>query len=219
MRAKLLWVIAISAAHAGVVSRDWDTHTLNLQLDDGVAEIEWISSTAFRFSRATTSLAVVPKIKHDPVVLEFEDTRATLKMRGRYMTVEIDKGTAELRISANDKTIAAISIDAQMALHVSPLGKVFGLAGPGDSQRFFFTNGYGIFLRTPRQCTFDLDRGVVRGLAPAMDLMFYYGPSPKEIFEDHQKATGRTEITAQSLHLASGQLPMAVSPLPVEPMD
>jgi len=218
MRAAIL-LIAFSAAYAGVLSRDWENGKLTLQLDDGVAEIEWISSTAFRYSRGVDSLAVVPKIHHEPVPVEFEDTRGALRIRGRYMTVEIDKPTANLRVSANNETLANLFIE-DSALHVSRLGKIFGLAGPGDAQRFFFTNSYGVFVRSPRQCTFDLAHGVIHASSRSMDVMFYYGPSPKEIFEEHQKATGRTEITAQSLQLPSAdRLPLAAAPLPNVPLD
>jgi alpha-glucosidase (family GH31 glycosyl hydrolase) len=221
MRAGIL-LIALSAAHAGVLSRDWENGKLTLQLDDGVAELEWISGTAFRFSHGTASLAVLPQIKHDPIALEFEDTRSILKMRGRYITVEIDKATAKLRVSANDETISTLSVDPApegFSLHVGPLGKVFGLAGPEESQRFFFTASYGIFVRAPRECTFDLAHGLIRAHA-SIDLIFYYGPTPKEIFEQHQTVTGRTEITAQSLRLPSAdRLPLAATQLPKTPLD
>jgi Glycosyl hydrolases family 31 len=220
MRAAML-LIAFTAAHAGVLSRDWENGKLALQLDDGVAEIEWITSTAFRYSRGVASLPVLPKIKHDPVALEFEDTRDALKLRGRYMTVVVDKATAKLRVSANNETIATLSVEPAsdgLALNVSPLGKIFGLAGPGDSQRFFFSNGYGIFVRSPRVCTFD--RGTVRVLSHSMDVIFYYGPTPKEIFEQHEGVTGRTEITGQSLLVPSSNLlPTAASPLPGSSLD
>jgi hypothetical protein len=217
MRAAIL-LIAISAAHAGVVSRDWQNGRLALQLDDGVAEVEWIGATAFRFARGDVSLPVLPKIKHELVVPEFEDARGSLKMRGRYMTIEIDKPTAKLRVSANDATICTLAFQGT-ALQVAPLGKTFGLAGPADSQRFFFTTDYGMFVRAPRQAGFDLDHGMIR--APAsVDLIFYYGPTPKEIFEQHQIVTGKTEITAQSLHAPSAdRLATVASPLPDAPLD
>src|SRR5580658_782160 len=220
MRAAIL-LIAISATHAGVLSRDWENGKLSLQLDDGVAEIEWISSTAFRYSRGTAALPVLAKIGHDPVALEFEDTREALKLRGRYMTVEVDKATAKLRVSASNETIATLTVESAsdgLVLNVAPLGKIFGLAGPGDSQRFFFSNGYGIFVRSPRAGTFD--HGTVHALSHSMDVIFYYGPSPKEIFEQHQSVTGRTEITAQSLLVPSAdRLPSAASPLPGTSLD
>src|SRR5450432_619129 len=99
MRAALL-LIVLSVVRAGVVSRDWESGKLTLRLDDGVGEIEWISGTAFRFSRGSTSLPVLPKIRRDSVVPEFEDVGGTLKLRGRYMTIEIDKATPKLRVSA-----------------------------------------------------------------------------------------------------------------------
>ncbi len=217
MRVAIL-LIAISATHAGVLSRDWENGKLALRFDEGVGEIEWISSTAFRYSRGIASLPVLPKIKHDPVSLEFEDTRGALKLRGKYMTVEIDKTTARLRVSASDDTIADLLVEPA-SLYVAPIGKVFGLAGPGDSQRFFFSNGYGIFVRFPRQCVFDLDHASIQ-LSSPMEIVFYYGPTPKEIFEQHQNVTGRTEITAQSLLVpSSDRLPLAASPLPNTPID
>jgi hypothetical protein len=107
-----------------------------------------------------------------------------------------------------------------LTLHVAPLGKIFGLGGTGDSQRFFFSGSYGIFVRSPRQCTFDLSHGAIQAHSPSMEFAFYYGPTPKEIFEEHQKITGRTEITAQSLHLPSAVgLPLAASALPDVPLD
>jgi hypothetical protein len=219
MRAAIL-LMAISAAQAGIVSRDWADGKLSLQLDDGVAEIEWISNTAFRYSRGSAALPVLPKIKHDPVALEFEDTRDALKLRGRYITMEIDKATVKLHVSASNNTIADLSLDAA-ALHLSPLGRIYGLAGPGDSQRFFFSNGYGVFIRSPRQCIFELDQGVVRAPSSnSMDVIFYYGPTPKEIFEQHQSVTGRTEITAQSLLVpSSDRLASAATPLPNTSLD
>ena len=222
MRAFAILWIAISAVHAGVLSRDWEDGKLTLRLYDGVAEIEWISGTSFRFSRGVTALPELPIIKHDPVALEFEDTRSTLKMRSRYMTLEVDKATATLRVNVSNETISTLSVDSladDLTLHIGPLTNAFGLAGPGDSQRFFFTSSYGVFVRTPRQCAFDLNNGVVQA-RNSMELIFYYGSTPKEIFSLHQRVTGRTEITAQSLHLPSAAtLSVAVAPLPDTPLD
>ncbi|MGA3205827.1 MAG: hypothetical protein ABSF12_25315, partial [Bryobacteraceae bacterium] len=61
------------------------------------------------------------------------------------------------------------------------------------SRRFFFTSGYGMFVRAPRQCAFDLDHGVIH-TSPIFELTFYFGPTPKEIFERHQLVTGNTVI-------------------------
>jgi alpha-glucosidase (family GH31 glycosyl hydrolase) len=192
MRAAIL-LIALTA-QAGVVSRDWGNGKLSLTLDDGVAEVEWISGTAFRISRGDP---VKPAIHHERVIPEFEDTRTTLKMRGRYITLEIDKATAHFRVSASNETISTFSIDLApdgAVLHIDHLGKTYGLAGPGDTQRFFFTSGYGVFIRAPRDCRFELDKGNVRAPASqAMEMYFYYGPTPKEIFEQHQIVTGRSE--------------------------
>lgn len=216
-------LLAISA-QAGVLSRDFANGKLALQLDNGVAEIEWISPTAFRFARGITSLPVLPKIAHEPVVPEFEDTRSALTLRERHLTIEIEKATAMLRVTANGEIVTYLSIEPSangLALHVTPPGPTFGLAGPGDSQRFFFTAGYGMFVRAPRECAFNLHQGVVDApSARSMEAIFYYGPTPKEIFEQHRIVTGRTEIVAQSLYVRSSDLlPTAASPLPNAPLD
>src|ERR1700721_121490 len=98
MRAAIL-LIAMNAAQAGVISRDWENGKLTLRLDDGGAEIEFAGETSFRYSRGIESRGAAA------IVPAFEDTRSTLKLRGRFMTVEIDKASAGLRVSANDVTI------------------------------------------------------------------------------------------------------------------
>jgi alpha-glucosidase (family GH31 glycosyl hydrolase) len=223
MRAAI-FLVAISIAQAGVVSRDWANGTLALQLNDGIAEIEYISETAFRFSRGVTSLPVLPKIAHDPVVPQFEDSRTTLKLNGRHLSIEIEKATAILRVTANNEAVTYLAIEPSadgLALHLTAPGRTYGLAGPGDSQRFFFATGYGIFVRAPRELTFNLHQGAVNAPgSKSMEAVFYYGPTPKEIFEQHQAVTGRTEVTAQSLYVRlPDQLPAAASPLPNTPID
>jgi hypothetical protein len=218
------FLIAISIAQAGVLSRDWANGKLTLQLDDGVAEVEFISDTAFRFSRGSTSLPVLPKIAHETVVPQFEDTKTTLKLRSRRLSVEIEKATAIFRVSANDQIVTYVAIERSadgVALHLTAPGRTYGLAGPGDSQRFFFAAGYGIFIRAPRQLTFNLQQGIVDAPASrSMEVVFYYGPTPKEIFEQHQAVTGKTEVTAQSLYVRTADLlTPAASPLPNTPIE
>ena len=71
------------------------------------------------------------------------------------------------------------------------------------------------------QLTFNLHQGVVDAPASrSMEAVFYYGPTPKEIFEQHQTVTGKTEVTAQSLYVRSSDLlPSAASPLPSTPIE
>lgn len=213
-----IFLIAISVAQGGVLSRDWADGKLTLHLTDGIAEIEWISGTSFHFARGEASLPLVPKIQHEPVSSEFEDTRDALTLKGRYLSIEIEKATEKVRVRARGELVSALSIDRAadgVALHISSLGKTFGLDGPGDSRQFFFTAGYGIFIRSPHDCTYDVGNGVV--LAPksrSMDLTFYYGPTPKEIFEQHVIVTGKTELTADSVRILPPDLvPGAASPL------
>ncbi len=49
-------------------------------------------------------------------------------------------------------------------------------------------------MRYPALCTFDLGAGTIQAARPqTIDFIFYYGPSPKEILEQHQIVVGRAE--------------------------
>ncbi len=75
---------AIAMCRAGVVSRDWADGKLTLKLDDGTAEMEWLSATSFRFARSWTGpVASLPKITHDTISPEFDEAGSTITMRTR----------------------------------------------------------------------------------------------------------------------------------------
>jgi alpha-glucosidase (family GH31 glycosyl hydrolase) len=214
----LAGLLAVTASgNAAVVSQDWHDAKLSIQLNDGAAEIEWIGARSFRVARSWgEGLPALPKIVHDPAAAVLEEAAGNPRMKTRYLTLDVDRSNLKLRVRNGETEIATIALtrgSGGMNVRLSPLEKVYGLGG-GSTGRlnlhgerlqrgngFFFTsNGYGVFVRSPALCTFDLDTfnlnagtiGAER--AQAIDFVFYYGPSPKEILEQHQIVMGRQEV-------------------------
>jgi alpha-glucosidase (family GH31 glycosyl hydrolase) len=203
-------VLAVTA-HAAVVSQNWRDARLSLQLDDGAAEIEWISAKSFRVARSwEESPPGLTRIVHGPVVAALEDAEGNLRMKTRYLTLDVDRANLKLRVRNGDTEIALVALTRTwdgVAAKISPMAKVFGLGGGitgllnlhGERLRrgngFFLTsNGYGVLMRLPALCTFDLEAGTIQAeRAPMIDFVFYYGPSPKEILEQHQIVIGRAD--------------------------
>ncbi len=198
-------------SQAAVVSQNWREARLSLQLDDGAAEIEWIGARSFRMARSWgDSLPALPKIVHDPVAATLEDGGGNPRMKTRYLTLDVDRETLNLRVRNGDTEIAVLGLTRDsggVEVRIAPMEKVFGLGGgntgrlnlSGERLRrgngFFLTsNGYGVMMRFPVLCTFDTTAGTIQAQrAQGVDFAFYYGPSPKEILEQHQIVMGRTQ--------------------------
>ncbi len=223
-----------------VVSRDWAAGKLTLKLDDGSAEIEWITPVAFRVSRSWGGSApTLPKITHEAITPTLEDVGQTISMRTRYITVEVDRGDMALHVKSGDTAVsnsvlARTADGVELTLGFTQNDRVFGLMGGGAGRLnlrgekltrehgFFFTSaGYGVFARSPERCAFDMTDGVVRAAgAQSIDYLFYYGPTAKEILEQHAIAMGSTEVKSGSLDLLSpAQLPKEMTRLPEAPID
>jgi hypothetical protein len=204
VRFALLFALAASV-HAGVVSQEWMEGTLSLKLDDGAAQIEWIGPRAFRVVRSWGSAEVTEgaRIAHPHVDVRREE----LRMVSRYLTVDVDRDSG-LVVWNGANQIATVGISrssrgAEVAF--APMSRVYGLRGGGRGnlnlhseklargRGFFFTSdGYGVFMVAPALCAFDFDKGAVEAQgAEEIEFVFYYGPTPKEILEQHTLVTGR----------------------------
>jgi hypothetical protein len=207
-------MFAAGIAHGAVVSHQWTGSTLGLKLDDGAAEIEWISPVAFRFTRIWGPQADrLPKITHEAVKVELEPRDRSLLMRSRYMNVEVDLADLRLAVRSGETSIAELKLEPKaggLALHLAPLDKVFGGAA------FFFSrSGYGMHVRAPQRCSIDAARGVIEAPATqSFDYVFYYGPAPKEILDQHQTVTGPSSVPDTALlTLPVARVPASASEL------
>jgi hypothetical protein len=234
MRAILLVFCASLLAPAAVVSRDWNDGKLTLKLDDGAAELEWISPVSFRFARSwTADVPALPKIKREKVTPVFDEVGSTVTMKTRYLTVELDRGDLHLHMksggdSVTDTTLVRTGDEVELRLAFTQDERVYGLMGAGTKlnlrgeklerrQGFFFTNsGYGVYVRSPERCVFDMANATVLVAgASSIEYLFYYGPTAKEVLEQHATFNPTPEVDAERLDLlAADRLPKQVSPLP-----
>jgi hypothetical protein len=79
------------------------------------------------------------------------------------------------------------------------------------------SSGYGVFMLSRGLWMFDLTDGIVRTAdAESIDYLFYYGPTPKEIVEQHATALNiNREVKSAALDLLSPeQLPKQAMRLP-----
>ncbi len=213
MRLVVCFLGLITATQAAVVSRDWDAGTLTMRLDDGTAVMEWISPVAFRFARSWDGpIGALPKISHERLDPEFEEAASTITIRTKYLTVALDRNDLKLQVRSGQTPVTSVATEkGALRLAMPPEEKVFGLLG-GDGGRlnvraekldrrrgFFFTSaGYGMFVRTPERCIFNLPNGTVEMPGSgSIEYVFYYGPTPKEIMEQHWTVmrTAEEEVT------------------------
>lgn len=228
-----LATLLVGSLHAAVLSRDWSDGTLTLKLDDGSAQIEWLSPVAFRYARSFGGVLPSTHISHEAVAPTFEDTTSVLRMKSKYLTVEIDRADARVRVRAADTAVTESLAkleggDAMVAMKLKPDERIFGLLGGASGKLnlreekierrhgFFFTSaGYGIYVESPEPCLFDLDGGAIQARSSAIEYDFYYGPTAKEIMEQHENTHPHNEVKAESLDLlAPDRLPRQATPLP-----
>lgn len=232
----LYFMVCLAAAASGaVVSRDWNAGTLTLTLDDGTAQLEWLSPVAFRYSRRwSDAMSRLSALAHEKITPTLEDVGSNMVMRSKYLTVELDRNDLRLHIHSGetpvtDATLARNGTGAELRLALAPDERIFGLMGGSGaklnlrSQRlerqhgyFFSSAGYGMVVRSPAVCVFDLNRGVIEADgADSMEYIFYYGPTAKEILEQYATLYSKTEVKAEALDLLSAdRLPKPAQKLP-----
>jgi len=222
---------------------------VTLQLDHGSAEVVWVTASAFRFRRVLEGPLPDARWKEtDPVTVQADDLPGAVRLRSRYLDVTIQKHGLLVRVRNPDGSylMADLSEPRSEAVGVTwdrqnPAGsQLYGL-GPradtvfdlhGKSLRaevpfLLSTNGYGEYHPGAGAYHFDFTQdGRYRIQAPEIDYFFYYGPSPKEIFDEHRYAHGTadpwqasagrfgswTTLRTALLRLVQGAMSAALSP-------
>ncbi|MGC9969366.1 MAG: hypothetical protein ABSE56_02130 [Bryobacteraceae bacterium] len=192
-------------------------NTFELRLPKGSAEVEWVSASTFRFARSwgAPGPAAGP-IKNSTVAVTVEDLGARVRFRTRYLTVAVSKDAGRLEIQSNDGPLTTTTVRDEAASvvlesTVAAAERFYGLGSrrtPSLDLRgslieatkpfLISSGGYGEYFRAPGRCSFDLassrpDRR--RTIVPGdrVEFFFYYGPTPKEILEEHLGAAGEVE--------------------------
>lgn len=237
------------AAVATLLSFAPHGNRIELQLDHGSAELEWVTASTFRFRRVLSGrLPDVKSKETEAVAIQADDVPGAVRLRSKYLDVTIQKHGLLVRVRKLDGStlLADLSEPRSEAAGVtwerqSPAGaQLYGL-GPrvdavfdlhGKSVRaevpfLLSTSGYGEYHAGAGGYHFDFtsdDRYRIQG--SEIDYFFYYGPSPKEIFDEHRYAHGTAEpwqvsadrfgswstLRAALLRLVQGAMSAALSP-------
>jgi hypothetical protein len=184
------------AAVATLLSFAPHGNRVEFQLDHGSAELVWATSSTFRFRRVLEGPlpAVKPKggeaKDSEPVTITADDLPGAVRLRSRYLDVAI---LTEPRSEAAGVTWERQSPSGARLYGLGPrTDTVFDLRGKSIRAEVPFllcTNGYGEFHAGPGGHHFDFtaeDRYRIE--APQIDYFFYYGPTAKEIFDEHRYA-------------------------------
>jgi hypothetical protein len=181
---------------------------IELQLDRGSAELIWISPATFHFRRVLNG-PLHPSVEtaHEPVAISTEDSGGQLRMRSRVLAVTIEKQGMKIAAQRLDGTSLILDLtDARSEAggvvwerQALPGASFYGL-GPRTDATFDLrgksvraevpflvcTSGYGEYHPGAGSYHFDFtDETRYRIQGPEIDYYFYYGPTPKEIFEEH----------------------------------
>ncbi|HTS61840.1 MAG TPA: hypothetical protein VMH28_07435 [Candidatus Acidoferrales bacterium] len=186
---------------------------IDLQLDRGSAEIRWVSAGTFRFRRVLEGpLPELNWAERDPVAVDIADSPDTVRLRSRALEIVVTKKGALLEVRrARGGTLSRdVAEPLSQAAGVTqereaPAGSDFFGLGPrtdssfslaGKSLRaeipfFVSTAGYGEYHAGAGSYHFDFAAAGGGGgprykiAGTEIDYFFYYGPTPKEIFEEH----------------------------------
>ena len=181
---------------------------IEFQLDRGGAEMLWVTPSTFRFRRTLNGfLPELTAPDREPVEVEIDDMPGALRLRTKFLDITIQKHGLLLRVRRADGAplMTDLSEAAPAAGGVTwdrqaqPGEEFYGL-GPSTDPAFglrgkmvraevpllISTAEYGEYHPVLGSYGFDFtapDR--YRITAPGIDYYFYYGPTPKEILEEH----------------------------------
>jgi hypothetical protein len=160
-------------------------------------------------------------------------------MKTRYITLVIDRGNMAMHVKSgdtpiSDSVLARASDGVELRLGLKQDDRVFGLMSGGTGglnlrgqklerrAGFLLTSaGYGALMLSQGPWMFDLTDGIVRSAgAESIDYLYYYGPTPKEILEQHATALNvNREVKSAALDLLSPeQLPKQATQLSADPV-
>jgi alpha-glucosidase (family GH31 glycosyl hydrolase) len=215
MRAAAVWFCLSTLA---IADPRYSSHgnITQIGLPDGRVEFEWLTAASFRLACDWGSpRALIPSVK-EAIDYRVTETPASLVFESKDLAVEID--TPGLAVTVRTRQGALVAGDASgltrmpgkivLTRSLAKNERIYGLgqARPHNldirgtrvavSQPFFFTTaGYGMSFATGPRYLLDVGaaepdhlRITAQG-SERFEYRFYYGPSPKELFEQ-RRATG-----------------------------
>jgi alpha-glucosidase (family GH31 glycosyl hydrolase) len=206
--------LAALATLIGVVPHG---NRLELKLDRGAAELVWVTPSSFHFRRVLDG--VLPEAKApatERVEIEIDDLPGSVRARSKFIEVTLQKNGVLVRVrrldgsplmeDASEARPAGAGVEWERTLR--PEARYYGL-GPRadavfdvrgktpqpDSPFLFSTLGYGEFHAATGAYRFDFtEASRYRVHAPAIDYYCYYGPTIKQVFEEHDLVRGSAAL-------------------------
>jgi hypothetical protein len=183
---------------------------VDLRLDRGEARIEWISPSTFRFVRGPGPGG--RGLGTRAVEVEIQDTPGALVMRSKFLEVAVEKHGVLLRVRTRQGTelMSDLGSDNTWTRQVPAGSRFYGL-GPRSEGGFdlsgtrqttaepflYCTAGFGEWHPTAGTYRFDFQTGGRYGIeGPAADYYFYYGPTLKQVLEEHNRVRGPAAMWA-----------------------
>jgi hypothetical protein len=218
MRRCVLWCTALASAVVAFGAPPRVVNTFPLVFSDGSGQIEWLSPSTFRFLR---NWAEPERIKEPlapkTVAIVADETGAAYSFKSRYLTVEVDKSGGRIAVKAGSRDVL---LDGRLRREngrgvveqrAGASERFYGL-GARDAARFdlrgaaietrdaFLLSSAGFAQYYPNRGVYRFDlassrpeAAVVTAPEERIEFFFYYGPAPKDIFEEHLAVTGPVE--------------------------
>jgi hypothetical protein len=181
---------------------------IDLGLDRGSAEMVWLSPGAFHFRRVLEGpLPKVDSTEREPSGVRVEDAAGQVTLRTRSLEVILFKQDLRIEVRQVGGGVLLRDVSAQRSEaggvaweRQAPAGADFYGMGPRNDPGFSLlgkslraetpllvsTAGYGEYHAGAGSYHFDFTAtGKYKVSGAEIDYYFYYGPTPKEIFEEH----------------------------------
>ncbi len=218
MRCLVLGLVPLAAAAIASGAPPRVVNTFPLAFADGSGQIEWLSPSSFRFLR---NWAEPERIKEpltpQPVAVAADQSATAYSFKSRYLTVEVRKSGGEILVKAGSKEVL---VDGRvrrqngrgvLEQRAGASERFYGL-GARDAARFdlrgsaietrdaFLLSSAGFAEYYPARGAYRFDLAssrpetvVITAPAEGIEFFFYYGPAPKDIFEEQLALTGPVE--------------------------
>jgi hypothetical protein len=244
MRAALVLLLALpltSIAQSSAFQRRGNLVSFNSPA--GAVEVEWLSPSTFRLQRCAQPNCPTRSGVRDPIEFTVAERPGALEFRSRFLQLRVDRLTATITVrNRHGKDLfAELNPGRELFQGVSADGERYYGLGARSTPKLdlrgqtietgrpllISSAGFGLYFFVPSQYTFDLaqsaaDRIKVRApFANRLEYFFYYGPSIKEVLEEHLGVTGAiTPVHPGQLEiLPASQLPKHATSIPPLPFQ
>ncbi|MGH9672134.1 MAG: hypothetical protein ACRD44_03055 [Bryobacteraceae bacterium] len=233
MRALVLFAATLVASGADLLSWSRERNTVRLRLESGAAEIEWLSTSTFRAARCASAPCTAKTWSNESIDFKIAETPEALQLATRYVRLEVTKAGALLHTTnARGRTLyreispsrwAVVPGERLFGLGIRPVAALDlrGQLVPASIPLLVSSEGFGLFFTTPERPVLDLAKSntaeaALTGAVSPVEFFCYYGPSLKEVLEEHLKVREWSDgILPQHVGIMTeNTLPEFATPMP-----